>query len=84
MSKEQRARDVDEMCDNAGCSDKIRKIHYEQYVKRQWHPHPPKEFCDWWGGQYESRQGIEAKRAYNCEVFRQRYLDEKSYALPNS
>lgn len=76
--KEKRRQEIDELCDEAGCSDKIRKIHFEQFVHRHWHPHPPKEFKDWWVCQHECEQGMSVARAYNCQIYHQRFLEEKA------
>ena len=80
-SKQEREEQIAEMCTLAGCKDKIRKIHFDQYVHRNWHPHPPKEFRDWWTIQPEFTQGIDSKRAYNCDIYRQRYLEAKEIGV---
>jgi hypothetical protein len=43
-----RADEILEKCDQSHCDEKRRKIHYDQYVKRHWDPHPPAEFISWW------------------------------------
>lgn len=43
-----RSDEIVELCEAHGCSEKARKIHFDQYVKQQWHPHPPADFLAWW------------------------------------
>jgi hypothetical protein len=67
---------VNFLCDKHGCSDKLRKIHYEQMVHRAWNPHPSAEFCEWWHRQPECQNdGVDARRARNCKVFVDRYKE---------
>jgi hypothetical protein len=66
------------LCIANGCSGKIAELHATQ-IKRGWHPHPPKEFRDWWTQQPDYRQGIDTKRAYNCQRYRDQFLEAKQY-----
>jgi hypothetical protein len=77
--KDKRITQINRMCDDAGCAEKIRKIHFKQYVHDNWHPHPPKDFCDWWSTQPDFHNGIDAKRAYNCQRYRDEFLESKQY-----
>jgi hypothetical protein len=43
-----RAAQIAEKCEQAGCNTKIAKVHWTQYVKHNWDPHPPQAFVDWW------------------------------------
>lgn len=81
MSRQDREIEVRAMCSEHGCSEKIRKIHFDQYVHRQWHPHPPAVFVDWWKSEPEYLHSIDAKRAYNCQVYRDRFLEAKQHGL---
>lgn len=72
MSREDRKNRITELCERAGCSDKLRKIHFEQYVDRHWNPHPSDAFRKWWSRHPDCGEGIDVKRAYNCK----RYVDE--------
>jgi hypothetical protein len=48
MTPKEKAAKITRLCDKAGCSDKLRKVHFAQFVERGWHPHPPQTFFDWW------------------------------------
>lgn len=72
MTTEQRREAIKEACDAAGCSDKVRKIHFAQYVRGYWEPHPPRAFNIWWAKQPEATF-IESKRAWNCGAFREQF-----------
>lgn len=72
------------LCDYHECSDKKRKLHRDQYVKRGWNPHPPRRFLSWWNKDgpklTEAATGrgwalITATRAFNCEAVRQVYAN---------
>ena len=85
-SKEQIAT----LCAVHECSEKIRKIHREQYVNRRWNPHPPQRFIAWWAGdgpEHSYRNtgrawdGVSAVVAFNCEAVREVYREAKSYGL---
>lgn len=79
---EKRKAAIVEMCDTHGCSDKIRKIHFDQYVHRNWHPHPPAEFSDWWKKHPDCiHNGIDFKRAFNCQNYYQEYLEARSIGV---
>ena len=78
---------ISDLCDQAGCNEKVRAIHRDQYVKRRYQPHPPSDFTDWWyqGGGWQFLEkvsgrgwcGVDAARAWNCDVVRQGYLEAK-------
>ena len=81
-SREQLENEVSDMCDQAGCKDKIRKVHFDQYVNKHWRPHPPQEFVSWWYKQKTYKEsGMGAKVAYNAQVFYQSYLEAKQVGL---
>lgn len=70
------------LCKKHGCSDKLKKIHYEQMVIRAWNPHPSDEFLAWWQTQLEFRvDGVDAVRARNCKVFTNRYKEAVEMGL---
>ena len=75
------------LCDVYECNPKKRKIHMDQYVWRQWNPHPPQGFLSWWnrnGAQLTEAKtgrtwiGIDAVRAFNCEAVRETYRESKN------
>lgn len=77
-AKEKRKHEITRLCDQHACSDKIRKIHFEQFTRtHQWHPHPSKDFLDWWTLHPDFQAGIDAKRAYNCHCYRQEFLEAR-------
>jgi len=39
---------MEDFCDLAGCSDKMRKLHAWKWRHRRWHSHPSPSFCAWW------------------------------------
>jgi hypothetical protein len=47
MDRLQRIAKIQRLCKQAGCNDKIRRIHFDQFVDHQWHPHPPRIFEEW-------------------------------------
>lgn len=81
MSRSDREAEISDLCDQHQCKDKIRKIHFEQFVHRNWHPHPSMEFEQWWPTQPEYTQGVGVKPAFNCQMYRDRFLEAKQYAI---
>jgi hypothetical protein len=77
MTREQiikhNSKTIKALCAEHGCSDKLRKIHYDQMVHRAWNPHPSQEFVEWWKTQPEYGDGVGAVKARNCRVFCDRY-----------
>ncbi len=83
-ARKKRTLEINALCDEAGCSDKIRKIHFEQYVDldRRWNPHPSKKFADWWKNHKDCvDHGIDVNRAFNCENYRQEFLEAKEIGI---
>lgn len=35
-------------CDQAGCPDTVRTVHFQQFVKKGWDAHPSAAFLAWW------------------------------------
>lgn len=81
---------IETLCAVHECSEKIRKIHRDQYVNRRWNPHPPERFVNWWKelgwlqtekkserGWSISDEPIDAARAFNCEAVREVYKEAK-------
>lgn len=77
--KEQRKHEITRLCDQHGCSEKIRKIHFEQFTRTHpWHPHPTKDFSDWWSTHPDFlHAGIDAKRAFNCQSYVNQFFDAR-------
>lgn len=75
-AKKFNARRAQWLCERAGCSEKLAKIHFDQIVHRAWNPHPSQEFIDWWKTQMEYRRdGIDEVRARNCKCFTDRFKE---------
>lgn len=68
---------IDGLCDQAGCNDKIRELHRAQFVDRRWNPHPPQKFDLWWRTQPDC-QWIDWVRAYNTHRYIEKYMEAKS------
>jgi hypothetical protein len=69
MKREDLENQIGDLCDQHGCNDKRRKIHFQQYVDRRWNPHPPLEWRLWWGKHPES-DSVPAVAAYNSQCYR--------------
>lgn len=83
MTKQQQ---IGALCRYHECSDKQAKAHYNAYVFRNWNPHPPTQFMQWWPQigwlQTEARterawQGVHPVTAFNCEAVREVYREGK-------
>lgn len=71
------AEQMADLCEQSRCSEKKAKIHFEMAL-RDWHSHPPKSFEAWWASK---PRDIDAKRAYNCQCYRDEYLEAKEIGL---
>ena len=89
-SRDKLADEISDLCEQAGCNPKIRKVHREQYVHKRWNPHPPNRFVDWWnsGGWRATEEktnrswvGVEARIAFNCEAAREVYRELKTVGV---
>ncbi len=81
-TRKQLGEEIEDLCEQSGCKEKVKQVHSKQYVDKRWNPHPPRAFLSWWnqdgpkltvaatGLAYED---IDAVRAYNCESVRQVY-----------
>ncbi len=81
-TRKQLSEEIEDLCDQAGCKEKIKQVHSKQYVDKRWNPHPPRAFLSWWNqdgpkltvtATGRSWEDIDAVRAYNCEDVRQVY-----------
>ncbi len=80
MNREEKVEAITEMCSRANCSEKIAKIHYDQYVNRDWHPHPPDTFTEWWRFHDDHvKHGVKVKPAWNCQSYRDEFMEAKQY-----
>ena len=80
--------EISELCDQAGCNEKVAGIHHAQFVDRNWNPHPPRSFIKWWPhgkAVCEEKSGeawrhVDEVRAYNCETVRQIWTEVNQHA----
>ena len=80
--RQKRKEAIDKLCTDHECSEKIRKIHFDQFVNRKWHPHPSTKFEAWWKSHPDCElMGVDAKRAYNCVNYRREFLEAKQYGV---
>jgi len=64
----------------------LRKIHFDQFVDRQWHPHPSKAFTRWWKhhpncttvGYETHRTQNNAIVAFNCACYYDQFCDARN------
>ena len=84
MTRQERARDIKILCDKCGCSEKLRVVHFDQFVNHEWQPHASLRFKTWWFKQDEfkasqDKEGIGIKPAIAQNVARiwQAYLEAK-------
>jgi hypothetical protein len=75
-AREKRKNEIANLCDEHDCAPNIRKLHFEQYVERHWHPHPPDSFMGWWRFHVDSTtHGIKASVAWNTKYYRDQYME---------
>ncbi len=80
MDRDARIQTVRAMCREHGCSDKIQKIHFDQYVDRNWHPHPSAGFVDWWANHLDHKlAGLAVKPAWNTQRYRDEFNEIRSF-----
>ncbi len=76
QAKKFNANRITHLCEKHGCSDKKRKLHFDQMVHRAWNPHPSLEFVEWWHTQLEfQRDHVDPVRARNCKAFTERFKE---------
>ena len=75
------ADQIGALCNYHECKPKIRKIHFDQYVYRRWNPHPPTRFVAWWKLHPDVSEKTTALLAFNCENYRQQYLEAKEFGV---
>jgi hypothetical protein len=57
------------LCGYHECSEKKRKVHFDDYVRRRWNPHPPQRFVTWWyaGGHRETERKTDRSWSVHVE-----------------
>ena len=78
MTRQERINAINRLCSEASCGPTARKVHFNQFVDRNWHPHPPVEFEQWWS---KSGHSTRAVTAWNCQSFRDEYMESKGYGV---
>lgn len=76
MTREERIRSISIICDKCGCSDKLSKLHFEQFVKHDWQPHASQRFKRWWA-KHPMNDGTPPVIAQNVKVYWDEYLEAK-------
>lgn len=77
-TREERENHISDLCDQCGCKEKIRRIHFELYVDKQWHPHPPQAFVEWWNTVYpDAKKDLVA--SYNSEHYQNEWHEAKHF-----
>ena len=81
---------IKRLCSATGCSDKIRKIHYDQFVNRSWHPHPPQRWEKWihkhsvfqdMTYQHRTSEHEASVKLFNCATYYDQYCEQKEVGL---
>jgi hypothetical protein len=87
--REQVEDQIIDLCKRHGCKEKIRKIHFDQYVNKGWCPHPPEAFDSWWQNHrrhLNDEGALKPVIAYNCRSYRTEFnnwrLERKQSGLP--
>lgn len=76
MTTKERSIRISDLCDEHDCSDKIRKIHHDQYVNKRWLPHPPAAFVEWWKQRLEYKVSeVQPTPAWNCQWVQDEYME---------
>ena len=82
MTRDERKEEVAELCATHNCTEKLRKIHYDQFVDRYWHPHPSEEFLEWFKTLEDFRLfNVNPKVAWNCQRYRDEFWEAKKYGI---
>lgn len=82
MTRDEREEKVTRLCDEHGCSPKKRKVHFDQFVDRNWHPHPPQRFLKWFAGHADKKESPDLNPvvAFNCASYYDSYCEAKETA----
>ncbi len=84
MTREERIEEIAEICATHNCTEKRRKIHFDQYVDRAWHPHPSDKFIIWFQSQDDFlREKVNPKVAWNCQSYRDQWTEAVASVAPD-
>jgi len=90
MTRQEKADKITRLCNAAGCNDIIRKIHYDQFVDREWHPHPPPSWEKWIRKHpvfiamtegYGTSERETSVKLFNCATYYDQYCELKEIGL---
>lgn len=82
MDSKARRKYIIALCDSRGCDKETAKRHYELFMDGEWNPHPTENFSRWWMSLSELvRYTIAPVTAYNCQCYRDQYLEAKSMGV---
>jgi hypothetical protein len=85
MTRKQRIETITRLCNQAGCSEKLKKIHFEQFVDRDVHPHPPESFIAWFNRHPDNvgADGSGARTFWNTSRYYEQFMEMKRLGLLN-
>jgi hypothetical protein len=83
MTRKDKINKIGRLCKTAGCNEKLRKLHFEQFVYRDWHPHPPQIFIDWFARHPDNfgEGGSGAVTFFNCARYYEQFCEARSVGL---
>lgn len=83
MTRKDKIEKIARLCKAAGCNDKLRKIHFSQFVYRDWHPHPPRAFVDWFARHPDNvgEGGSGAETFFNCARYYDQFCEARANGL---
>jgi len=76
MSRQEKIEGIGRLCKHAGCNEKMRALHFAQFVERGWHPHPPQRFLAWWA-RHDEFGDILPVVAFNAAHYFDQYVKMK-------
>ena len=90
MTTQEKAEKITRLCNRAGCSKKLKDIHFKQFVERSWHPHPPQRWEKWIHKhpvfqdmiyQHRTSEHEASVKLFNCATYYDQYCEEKEVGL---
>jgi len=83
MSRKEKIVKITRLCDRAGCSAKLKKVHFEQFVYHDWHPHPPRAFVEWFARHPDNvgEGGSGPVAFFNCARYYDQFCEARQLGL---
>lgn len=86
MNRQERADLIGRLCKKYGCTNGQATVHYDQFVFRNWHPHPDERFVEWWKrhpdmvseGYEQARLKNDCVIAWNAQCYRDQFSEAVS------